>query len=89
MADSVYKVVEVVGTSNESISKAISRAISKAGATLRHLGWFEVVQIRGSIENDQIRQVPGDGQGRVHTRGRLTPGRAPHRRPAAPRMGFW
>jgi flavin-binding protein dodecin len=45
MADSVYKVVEVVGTSNESISKAISRAISKAGATLRHLGWFEVVQI--------------------------------------------
>jgi dodecin len=46
----------VVGTSNESISKAISRAISKAGATLRHLGWFEVVQIRGSIENDQIRQ---------------------------------
>ena len=50
------QVVEVVGTSNESISKAISRAISKAGATLRHLGWFEVVQIRGSIENDQIRQ---------------------------------
>ena len=31
MANSVYKVVEVVGTSNESISKAISRAISKAG----------------------------------------------------------
>ena len=56
MADSVYKVVEVVGTSNESISKAIGRAISEAGATLRHLGWFEVVQIRGSIENDQIRQ---------------------------------
>ena len=51
MADSVYKVVEVVGTSNESISKAIGRAISKAGTTLRHLGWFEVVQIRGSIEN--------------------------------------
>jgi flavin-binding protein dodecin len=42
MAGSVCKVVEVVGT---SISKAISRAISKAGATLRHLGWFEVVQI--------------------------------------------
>ena len=45
-----------LGTSNESISKAISRAVSKAGATLRHLGWFEVVQIRGNIENDQIRQ---------------------------------
>jgi flavin-binding protein dodecin len=54
MADSVYKVVEVVGTSNESISKAIGRAISKAGTTLRHLGWFEVGQIRGSIENNQV-----------------------------------
>jgi flavin-binding protein dodecin len=44
------------GTSDESISKAIGRAISQAGSTLRHLGWFEVVQIRGSIENDQVRQ---------------------------------
>jgi hypothetical protein len=44
MADSVHKVVEVVGTSNESISKAIGRAISTAGTTLRHLGWFEVVR---------------------------------------------
>lgn len=56
MADSVYKVVEVVGTSNESISKAIGRAISKAGTTLRHLGWFEVAHIRGSIENNQVGQ---------------------------------
>ena len=56
MAESVYKVVEVVGTSNESISKAIGRAISKAGSTLRHLGWFEVVQIRSNIENDRVRQ---------------------------------
>jgi flavin-binding protein dodecin len=56
MADPIYKVVEVVGTSNESISKAIDRAISKAGATLRHLGWFEVAQIRGNIENGKVRQ---------------------------------
>ena len=42
MPDSVYTVVEVVGTSNESVSKALSRAISKAGETVRHLGWFEV-----------------------------------------------
>ena len=69
MPDSVYTVVEVVGTSNESISKAISRAISKAGETLRHLGWFEVVQIRGSIENDQIRQ--NHRPSRFHLRVRL------------------
>ena len=40
----------------QGISKAIGRAISKAGTTLRHLGWFEVVQIRGSIENNQVGQ---------------------------------
>jgi dodecin len=56
MAEPVYKVVEVVGTSRESISKAIGKAIGKAGTTLRHLGWFEVVQIRGSIENSQVGQ---------------------------------
>ena len=56
MADSVYKVVEVVGTSNESISNAIGRAINKTGTTLRHLGWFEVVQIRGAIENGRVKQ---------------------------------
>ena len=56
MADPVYKVVGVVGSSNESISKAIDRAVGKAGSTLRHLGWFEVVQIRGSIENAKVRQ---------------------------------
>jgi dodecin len=54
MADSVYKVVELVGTSDTSISKAIDGAISKAGSTLRHLGWFEVIQIRGRIEAGKI-----------------------------------
>ena len=34
MAEPVYKVVEVVGTSEDSVSKAIDRAIAKAGQTL-------------------------------------------------------
>jgi flavin-binding protein dodecin len=54
MADHVYKVVEIVGTSRESISKAIDNAIAKAAATLRNLGWFEVSQIRGHIANGKI-----------------------------------
>ena len=54
MADSVYKVVELVGTSETSISKAIDGAISKAGETVRHLGWFEVTQIRGRIDKGKI-----------------------------------
>ena len=54
MADSVYKVIDLVGTSQTSISKAIDGAISKAGETVRQLGWFEVVQIRGRIEAGKI-----------------------------------
>ena len=42
MSDPVYKVVDVVGTSEQSISKAIENAIAKASSTLRNLGWFEV-----------------------------------------------
>jgi flavin-binding protein dodecin len=54
MPDSVYKVVELVGSSEESVTKAIDRAIAKAALTLRHLGWFEVVQVRGHIENGKV-----------------------------------
>jgi flavin-binding protein dodecin len=54
MSEDVFKVVELVGTSNESISKAIKAAVSKAGATLRHLGWFEVTQIRGQIKGGDV-----------------------------------
>jgi flavin-binding protein dodecin len=54
MPDHVYKVIDLVGTSETSISKAIERAISKAGETVRQLGWFEVVQIRGHIEGGKI-----------------------------------
>jgi hypothetical protein len=56
MPDSVFKVVEVVGTSDESISKAISGGIEKASETLRNLGWFEVTQIRGLIEDGKARR---------------------------------
>jgi hypothetical protein len=54
MADHVHKVVELVGSSEESVSKAIDRAIEKAALTLRHLGWFEVGQVRGHIENGKV-----------------------------------
>jgi hypothetical protein len=54
MPDHVYKVVELVGSSEESISKAIDGAISKAAKTLRNLGWFEVENVRGHVENGRI-----------------------------------
>jgi flavin-binding protein dodecin len=54
MTQHVYKVVEIVGTSEESVSKAIDRAIEKASSSLRNLGWFEVNQVRGHIEDGKV-----------------------------------
>ena len=54
MPDHVYKVVELVGSSEESVSKAVEGAIAKAVQTIRQLGWFEVVNVRGHIENGKI-----------------------------------
>lgn len=54
MTEHVYKVVEIVGTSGESVTKAIERAVAKASETLRNLGWFEVVQVRGHVQNGKV-----------------------------------
>ena len=54
MTDAVYKVVELVGTSEESITKAIDAAIAKASVSIRHLGWFEVIQVRGAIQDGKV-----------------------------------
>ena len=54
MTENVYKVVELVGTSDESISKAIDRAVAKACSTIRRVGWFEVAQIRGHVQDGKV-----------------------------------
>ena len=54
MSEPIYKAVEIVGPSEQSISKAIENAIAKASGTLRRLGWFEVEQIRGNIAEGKI-----------------------------------
>jgi dodecin len=55
MPEHVYKVVEIVGSSEVSVSKAIDRAITKAAETIRNIGWFEVEQIRGHIEDSKVK----------------------------------
>lgn len=50
----IYKVIELVGSSSESIEDAIRAAIGRAGKSLRNLRWFEVVQTRGHVENGDI-----------------------------------
>jgi len=47
MTDRTYRVTEIVGTSPEGIDQAIRNGIERASATLRHIDWFEVTQVRG------------------------------------------
>ncbi|QHE70666.1 hypothetical protein GFS60_04251 [Rhodococcus sp. WAY2] len=54
MSDHVYRVVEVVGSSPDSIDGAIKNAIGRAQETVRNLEWFEVVSTRGHIEDGAL-----------------------------------
>jgi flavin-binding protein dodecin len=54
MDDNIYKVLELVGSSETSIEDAIQKAVARADATLRNLRWFEVVQTRGHIEDGRV-----------------------------------
>lgn len=54
MNDHVYKVIEVVGSSPESLEAAIKNAVGRANQTLKGLDWFEVREIRGSIQNGAV-----------------------------------
>ena len=55
MHDHVYKILELVGSSEKSIEDAIQNAITRASKTIRFMKWFEVVQTRGHIEDGSVR----------------------------------
>jgi hypothetical protein len=55
MAESVYKVIELVGTSTESWEKAATAAVAKASKSLRELRIAEVVQLDMQIEDGSVR----------------------------------
>lgn len=56
MSNSVYKKLELVGTSPNSISEAIENAIGTACAGSEKVTWFEVSEIRGHVENGKVSQ---------------------------------
>lgn len=49
MNDHVYRVTEIVGSSNDGLDQAIRSALERAQQTLRNVDWFEVTEIRGSL----------------------------------------
>jgi flavin-binding protein dodecin len=54
MPDHVYKIVDIVGSSETSIEEAINNAVTRASKTLRNLRWFEVMQTRGEIKDGKV-----------------------------------
>jgi hypothetical protein len=54
MDDHTYKIIELAGSSADSIEAAIQNAIGKASKSLHNLRWFEVVGTRGHIENGRV-----------------------------------
>jgi dodecin len=54
MADSVYKVIELVGTSSEGFEQAVSAAVARASQSLRDLRIAEVSELDVQIENGAV-----------------------------------
>jgi flavin-binding protein dodecin len=54
MPESVYKVIELIGTSEESWEKATAAAVARAGETLRDLRIAEVSELDVTIEDGRV-----------------------------------
>jgi len=54
MAESVYKIITLVGTSTESWEKAAKAAVQRAGKTLRDLRVAEIVELDMQLDNGKI-----------------------------------
>ena len=52
--DHIYKILELVGSSEKSIEDAIQNAVTRASKTIRGMKWFEVLETRGHIENGKV-----------------------------------
>ena len=54
MAEPVHELIDLVGSSGVSVSGAIRTAITRASATVRNIGWFEVVEVRGGVSDGKV-----------------------------------
>ena len=54
MADHVYRLAEIVGTSPDGVDDAVRNAVARANRTLRNIDWFETTEIRGHLADGQV-----------------------------------
>ena len=55
MTDHVYKIIEITGTSTQSMEDAVNKAVVKADASLNNIRWFEVTNIRGDVADGKVK----------------------------------
>jgi flavin-binding protein dodecin len=57
MADhKVYKLVEIVGTSDKGFAEAVAVGVTRAAKSLRNVDWFEVTEMRGKVTKNKVSQ---------------------------------
>jgi len=54
MSESIYKIIEIIGTSQNSWEEAAKNAVEKAGKTLRDLRVAEVVQLDMKVDDNKV-----------------------------------
>jgi len=54
MSEHVYKLIEITGSSPNSIEDAVANALARASRTIRKMRWFEVVETRGRIDDGKV-----------------------------------
>ena len=54
MAEHIYRIAEIVGTSPNGVDDAIRNAVSRENQTLRNIDWFEMTEVRGHLADGQV-----------------------------------
>jgi len=56
VSDLVWKIIEIVGESNDSFANAVRNAVEEAGKTVKQMQWFEATQFRGTVKEGKVNQ---------------------------------
>lgn len=54
MSGHTYKKIEITGSSSQGIQDAVDGALHKASDSVRNMRWFEVTEIRGTINEQKV-----------------------------------
>jgi flavin-binding protein dodecin len=54
MSNHVYKKLELVGSSPQSIEAAVENALGRARKTIRNMRWFELTETRGHVVDGKV-----------------------------------